>query len=101
MSNIPPVTRILRPLAGANLSGNEWLVASAYTNFGVTKVEFEYQAHGTTATIIGRAVPFPYGWIEIWNTSTVPNGDYRLRSVATDSSGSVASSTPVAVTINN
>ncbi len=101
-SNVPPVTHIVLPRARAIVRGNELLVATAYANVGVTNVEFEYQAQNTTtSTIIGRAVLKPYGWLAGWNTSAVPDGIYRVRSVATDSLGLVAFSAPVTVAINN
>jgi len=100
-SKVPPLTRVLQPATGANLRGNQWLVAYAWDSFGVTKVEFEFQTQGGPATIIGRAAQSPVGWLGGWNTSTIPNGTYTLRSVATDSSGLVTSSSGVVVTVKN
>ena len=33
-----------------------------------------------------------YGWLCLWNASTVPNGTYTLQSVATDTGGDVGTS---------
>ena len=40
-------------------------------------------------TVIGQAGLTYYGWILVWNTVSVPNGTYTIRSVATDRAGNV------------
>ncbi len=40
------------------------------------------------------------GWLAKWNTTTVANGDYSLRSIAYDAGGS-SQSAPITVTVNN
>jgi hypothetical protein len=97
----PPSTRILRPISGAVLKGHEWLAASASDEFGVAKVEFEFAGVGRPETIIDTAVPFSLGWLGSWNTSTVPNGTYTLRSVAIDPTGLTSASAGVVVTVGN
>ena len=40
------------------------------------------------------------GWLDGWNTTTVPNGSYTLVSLASNSVGTVASS-GVSITVHN
>jgi hypothetical protein len=41
------------------------------------------------------------GWISLWNTATVPNGSYTLRTVATEQGGGMAMSQPINITVQN
>jgi hypothetical protein len=50
---------------------------------------------------LGRAVSGAYGWIVLWNTATVANGSYTIRSVATGASGGSHESAGVRVTVEN
>jgi hypothetical protein len=51
--------------------------------------------------VVGTATATPYGWIATWNTTTVPNGNYTLQSVATDAGGTTAMSPGITVTVSN
>ena len=49
---------------------------------------------------VGTATPTLYGWLDTWNTATVPNGSYVLLSEATGPGGSTFSP-GVSITVNN
>jgi hypothetical protein len=97
----PPQTKVLRPTSGALLHGNQWLVAGASDEFGVTRVEFEISYGGHPYTLIGRATRTPFGWLGGWSTSTVMNGMYALKSVAIDADGLTSFSQNIVVTVKN
>ena len=99
-SPTPPVVTVTYPHEGATLRGVQWLLASASDSFGVGEVRFEVEFEGRRyATITATSTSF--GWLGGWKTATAPNGQYRVRSIATDSSGRMATSSPVTVTVEN
>jgi hypothetical protein len=49
---------------------------------------------------LGTATSSAYGWIDIWDTTSVPNGSYVLVSVASGPGGTTASS-GVSMTVSN
>ena len=80
-------TRIAKPVAGATLSGGEFLDAGATSEQGVTAVEFRLSGGTLHDAPIAAATHTIYGWIAGWNTANVPNGIYTLESVAFGSTG--------------
>jgi len=97
----PPVSKVTRPTSGATLAGGQWLDATASSTIGVTKVEFRLTGGTLNNSLIGTAVPTQYGWLFGWNTATVANGAYSLRSVAYDPTGASAPSPAVAIIVAN
>jgi hypothetical protein len=97
-----PSTRLVRPTVGQPLAGSQYLYASASDVYGVTRVQFEVTGTSSTssATIV-PAVKFRYGWFGVWDTRSVPDGIYTLRSVVYNSQGDRAVSTPVSVEVRN
>jgi hypothetical protein len=90
------------PANNAPLSGTtQYLDATASS--GVTKVIFEVS--GGPANIsdvqVATATPTVFGWLTVWNTTTVPNGTYTLQSVASYAGGISANSSPLTVIVNN
>ena len=51
--------------------------------------------------VIATATPTLYGWLASWNSTTVPNGDYGLQSVATDAADNTDVSIPATITVSN
>ena len=96
---VPPTTGILRPAAGATLSGVQVLDAGASAPLGVTKVIFSISGQGKT--ISQSATTTAYGWLSRWNTTSVPNGTYKVRSVAYGITGLAGTSTGIAVSVKN
>jgi hypothetical protein len=71
------------------------------TGNAVTKVEFRLSGGTFNGTLVATATPSLWGWWAYWNTTTVPNGNYTLQSVAYDKDGNVGVSNGIAVTVNN
>jgi hypothetical protein len=98
----PPATAVTVPSANnATLSGNTIIDASASDNVAVSKVVFTLTGGTFNNTTIATAGSTLYGWLGIWNTASVPNGTYSLRSVATDTAGNTTTSAARTVKIQN
>ncbi|HZM57252.1 MAG TPA: PQQ-binding-like beta-propeller repeat protein [Acidimicrobiales bacterium] len=97
----PPVTTVLIPSNGSSLAGSQLLDAGASGTFAVTKVEFHLTGGTLNNTLIATATPTYYGWLAGWDTTTVPDGTYTLRSVAYDAAGNIGQSLGVTVTVTN
>ena len=95
----PPVTRVLKPAADAQLIGSEYLAATATSTLGVRNVEFRITGNGGTAIV--QAGLSLYGWVGRWNTRSVPDGTYTVYSVADGNDGLVTTSTGVVVAVRN
>jgi chitinase len=65
-----------------------------------TSIEFLLSGGSYTNHVIGTATPTYYGWLYSWNTTTVPNGSYTLRSEAFNSGGT-AFSPSVSIAVAN
>ena len=50
---------------------------------------------------VGTGTNSIYGWIFVWNTATVPNGTYQVRSVASDAAGNTFTSPIRTVVVAN
>jgi hypothetical protein len=100
VANVPPTTTVLIPGSGASLSGASSLLdASASPN--VTSVTYELSGGSLSDQMIASATPTLYGWLAQWNTTTVPNGTYTLKSVAVYSGGDTGTSSPIMVNVVN
>ena len=95
----PTPTAVLIPSKGATLSGTAATLDASGTN--ATSVEF-WIAGGPYGygQEIGTATLTLYGWLDSWNTASVPNGSYALLSEATGPGGSTFSS-GVSITVKN
>ncbi len=102
VNNAPPSTSMVLPANNATLAGTSQYL-DAIASSGVTKVSFEVS--GGPAAIsdvqLATATPTIFGWLAVWNTTTVPNGTYTLQSVASYAGGTSASSAPLTVHVNN
>ncbi len=93
----PPTTTVFIPSAGATLSGTTYLDAAAAN---ATTVEYLLTGGSYSDQVIGTATPTYYGWLFDWDSTTVPNGSYTVRTEAFNSTGS-AFSPSVSFTVNN
>ena len=96
-----PTTTVLIPSTGATLSGTAATLDASASN--ATSVEFLLfgGTYGFTGHLVAaQPLPSLYGWIDIWNTTTVPNGSYVLVSEASGPGGT-ASSSGVSLTVKN
>ena len=89
-----PTVTLSAPVNNATVSGTTTISANASDNVGVSKVEFYSNGALLYATNVS---PFSYSW----NTATAANGTYTLVAKAYDSTGNVAQSANVLVTVNN
>jgi hypothetical protein len=94
-------TSVVRPAAsGTTVSGSVVLVAGTVASFGIASVRFVLTGPGGTHKPIA-AESAGFGWIAAWNTKTVSNGTYTLRSVAQDSLGNRSQSRGLLVRVRN
>jgi hypothetical protein len=100
VNNPAPTTTVLIPSNGATLSGTAATLDASASN--ATSVEFALfgGTYGLSGHLIGTATATIYGWLDSWNTATVPNGSYVLVSVASGPGGS-GFSPGVTVTVAN
>ncbi len=94
-------TQMLVPAKGSTLSGTTVLDAKANDALPVTKIDFLLTDRSHHSVVVAIARPSLAGWIATWNTASVPNGTYSLRSVAYDSAGGTSESGAIAVTVKN
>ena len=91
----PPTVGLNSPVAGAQLSGNATLQATASDNVAVAKVDFFVDG----STLIGTASTSPYQ--VSFNTATVADGAHTVTAKATDTSGNTTTTSPVSVNVDN
>jgi hypothetical protein len=96
-----PITAVLIPSDGTKVSGLQLLDAAASSPVGMASVNFEITGGTLTDQIISGSTPTIYGWLAQWNTTTVPNGTYKLQSVATDTVPNTVTSVPITIIVNN
>jgi alpha-tubulin suppressor-like RCC1 family protein len=101
VDNVALHTEVLVPSNGATVSSSAVLDASAAGTSDITGVTFEVSGGTLSDHVVGTAGATLYGWIAVWDTSTVANGTYTLQSVATEVGGTMATSTGITVTVNN
>jgi hypothetical protein len=101
LERVPPTSSILIPSNGATLSGTATLDASASDNVRVSQVEFRLTGGSYNNALVGTATLTLYGWIAQWDTTSVPNGTYTLKSVASDPAGNQGRSPDIGITVQN
>jgi hypothetical protein len=101
VNRTPPMTSLVKPTYGAVLHGDTFLVASAWDYFGVTKVQFVMRGNNQRLAIVSNGVVVDFGWLGAWDTRTVPDGTYSLRSVAYAPGGLKGTSSWVVVRVAN
>jgi hypothetical protein len=97
----PPSVQMTAPTDDSTVSGAVTVTASASDDVAVAGVQFEVTNLATDATTnLGTPVTSaPYQ--TTWSTTTVPNGQYALSAVATDSAGNTDTAAAVDVTAVN
>lgn len=94
-----PNSQVVIPATGATVSSTR-VVLDASASAGVTQVRFELTGGTLNDFVIATATPTIYGWIALWNSTTVVSGTYTLQSVAT-ANGLSASSAGIPMTVSN
>jgi hypothetical protein len=102
VANTPPTTAVIYPSTGASVQGTGSLLdATASASDGVATVQFALTGGSFNQTIIGTATPTYYGYLFLWNTTGVVNGQYTLQSLVTDKAGNTAYSPGITVNVSN
>ncbi len=96
-----PHTELLTPANGASASGTLLITAAAADNVNMTKVQVYVSEGSNQETFLSTATGTLQGFVTHWDTTTVPNGVYQLRSVVYDVKGKEARSKAVVVHIDN
>lgn len=89
-----PTIAITSPTAGATVTGQATVTASASDNVGVTRVDFKIN---NTLVATMNATPYQY----VWSTTLYPDGPATLSAVAYDAAGNSKTSANVGVTLSN
>ncbi len=97
----PPTVAMTNPADGTTVSSTVTLSATASDNVAVKNVQFQLTNMQTNiVTNIGSALTSaPYQ--TTWNSGTVPNGQYALSAMASDTAGNTTTATRVTVTVSN
>ena len=95
-----PTTTVTIPTNNYTVSGTSQLL-DAVASPPASQVHYEVTGGTLTDQIIATAIPTYYGWLALWNTTTVANGTYSLQSVASFSGGSSVTSASVTIIVNN
>ena len=98
-----PTTSIIAPLNGATLSGPAVFLDAGASDYetSLTKLQFVLSGIGFPRRVIGSASSTRFGGVSSWNTTTVPNGTYSLRSLATNTTGRSSYSAPITIKVEN
>jgi hypothetical protein len=97
-----PATAVLTPANGSSVSGSKVVLdASASDLSKITKVTFHLTGGTLQNVVIATATPTLLGWMATWDSTTVPNGKYKLRSQARDADGVWALGPPISMTVAN
>jgi hypothetical protein len=90
-----PTVALTAPAAGANLTGNASVAASASDNVGVSSVQFKLDGQNLGAP----DTTSPYS--VTWDTTAAADGPHSLTAVARDASGNIQTSAARAVEVHN
>ena len=100
VNNPAPTTSVVIPSTGAIQSGTT-VVLDANASASVTSVTYEVSGGGLSDQVVATATPTLYGWLAEWNTTTIPNGTYKLQSVASYAGKVSGTSQGISITIAN
>jgi len=99
-ADTPPAVSLLKPAAGAVVTGTIPVEASASDDHGVAGVSFQIDggAPVTMTRFFGSSTSGK--WQASWDTTAAPDGQHSVKVVATDTAGQQASSSAT-VNVNN
>lgn len=102
VNNPAPATAVVLPANNATVSGTTTYF-DATASSGVTNVTYELSGGPSDLNDVQVATGTGtlFGWLAVWNTTTVPNGNYTLQSVASYSSGVTGTSAPIGFAVDN
>jgi Protein of unknown function (DUF3607). len=97
-TRIPPNVSIIAPAAGSYLRGSTVsITASSSDNIAVASLQFKLDGSNLGSLITNPSSPYSISW----NTILEDEGSHTLRAVVIDSNGNIATSAPIAVTVDN
>jgi hypothetical protein len=96
-------TSVWAPSNGSWVSGSQVLLdAGASDPTGtLSKVEFHLTGGSLNDAPVATATSSPWGWYGSWDSTTVPDGTYTLKSVAYNTAGTVAYSAASTIIVEN
>jgi len=95
-------TTVVYPSKGAVLTGVQALDATASDITPVTRVQFYLSGGALRGSSLIATASLTYdGWLGDWDSASVPNGKYRLQSVAYNDTGNVSHSADVVIWVKN
>ena len=105
VSALSMYTWVPKPVNGARLRGFQWLLAesslTSTADLGASRVNFYVTGRTLHKALVFRATHTSFGWLGGWNTTTVSDGIYTIRSVAYTLVGPGTWSAPVQVSVAN
>ena len=69
--------------------------------FDVKDVDFVLEGSNRKSRVIASGIRTSYGWLAEWNSHTVPDGEYSIRSVAHAPTGDSGDSVAVPIAVSN
>ncbi len=97
-----PVSVVVDPLNGAQVTGSQVLDASAFDSASpISSVQYLLTGGSLNDAVIATATPTLYGWVAVWQSASVLSGTYTLQSMARDAAGNVVYSPGVTINVNN
>ncbi len=99
-ATVTPSTTVTIPVNNATVSGTRVLFDAAASP-GANSVVYRVSGGALTNQVIATATPTYYGWLALWNSTSVPNGAYTLQSVASYTGSGSVSSGAITVNVNN
>jgi phospholipase C len=99
VENHPPASAIVQPQNDATVSGLVGLDATASS--GVASLKFVLTGGTLNHVVIATAAPNLIGWLATWDSTSVPNGTYKLQSVASYVGGVTGTSRGITVSVSN
>ena len=96
-----PLMRMILPKSGSTVHGTTTLAALASFIAGVSGVEFEVSEGAGPESVIGSAVLKSGLWVLPWDSASVPNGNYTVRSVAENAAGATSPGQAITVKVQN
>jgi hypothetical protein len=100
IQNPNPTTAVVFPSNGSTVSGTA--VFDATASAGMNMLKYKITGGSLTNSVFVTATPSVYGWVGLWDTTSVPDGSYTVRSVARYFNGVVGATSPgITITVAN
>lgn len=90
-----PTVSVNSPLAGATISGQITLSATASDNVGITSLQFQIDGANVGSAL--TAAPYNLNW----TSNGIQNGPHSITAVARDAAGNSATSAPQSIQVQN